>query len=59
MVTKDEDLVFTVFQVMVPSLKGFNDNQELLNVGFVPSLSKDHLSREKGYWVLLANFGLR
>ncbi len=59
MVSKDEDLVFAVFQVVAPSLKGFNDSQELLIVGFVPSLSGDHLLREKGYWVPLANFGFR
>ncbi len=58
MVSKDEDLIFAALQVVAPSLKGFNDSQELLIVGFVPSLSGDHLSRKKGYWVLLANFGL-
>ncbi len=58
-VSKDEDLVFVAFQVVAPGLKGFNDSQELLIVGFVPSLSGDHLSREKGYWVPLANFGFR
>ncbi len=59
MVSKDENLVFAAFQVVVPSLKGFNNSQELLIVGFVPSLNGDHLSRKKGYWVPLANFGLR
>ncbi len=58
MVSKDEDLVFVAFQVVVSSLKSFNNSQELLIMGFVPSLSGDHLSREKGYCVLLANFGL-
>ncbi len=58
MVSKDEDLIFAALQVVAPSLKGFNDSQELLIVGFVPSLNGDHLSREKGYWVPLANFGL-
>ncbi len=58
MVSKDKDLVFAAFQVVAPSLKGFNDSQELLIVGFIPSLSGDHFSREKGYWVPLANFGL-
>ncbi len=59
MVSKDEELVFAAFQVMAPNLKGFNDSQELLIVSLVPSLSEDHLSREKGYWVPLANFGFR
>ncbi len=48
-VSEDENLVFTAFQIVTPSLKGFNDSQELLVVGFVPSLSGDHFSREKGY----------
>ncbi len=59
MVSKDEDLVFAAFQVVAPSLKGFKNSQELLIVGLVPSLNGDHLSREKGYWVPLANFGFR
>ncbi len=58
-VSEDEDLVFTTFQVVAPSLKGFNDGQELLIVSLVSSLSRDHLSREKSYWVPLANFRLR
>ncbi len=58
MVSKDEDLVFTAFQVVAPSFKGFNNSQELLIISLVLSLSKDHLLREKGYWVPLANFGL-
>ncbi len=58
-VSKDKDLVFAAFQVVALSLKGFNDSQELMIVGFVPSLSGDHLSREKGYWVPLANFRFR
>ncbi len=49
MVSKDEDLIFAALQVVAPSLKGFNDSQELLIVGFVSSLSGDHLSRKKGY----------
>ena len=42
-VRKDEDLVFTVLQVVVPSLKGFNNSQELLIVCLVVGLSGDHL----------------
>ncbi len=59
LVSKDEELVFAVLQVVAPSLQGYNDSQELLIVSLVPSLSGDHLLREKGYWVLLANFGIR
>ena len=46
-VSKDEDLVFTAFQVLVPSLKDLHNAQELLIVGFVISLSGDYLLREK------------
>ncbi len=56
MVSKNKDLVFTALQVVVPSLKGFNNSQEFLIVSLVSSLSRDHLLREKGYWVPLANF---
>ncbi len=49
MVSKDKGLICASLQVVTPSLKGFNDSQELLIVGFVPSLSGDHLLREKGY----------
>ncbi len=59
MIDEDEDLIFAAFPIVAPSLKGFNNSQELLIVSLVPSLSGDHLSREKGYWVLLANFELR
>ncbi len=48
-ISEDKDLVFAVFQIVAPSFQGFNDSQELLVVGFVPSLSGDHFSREKGY----------
>ncbi len=59
MVSEDEDLVFAAFQVVAPSIKGFNNGQELLIVSFISSLNGDHLLREKGYWVPLAHFGLR
>ncbi len=58
-VSKDKDLVFAAFKVVAPSLKGFNDSQELLIVSLVPSLSGKYLLREKGYWITLANFGIR
>ncbi len=59
MVSKDEDLIFTAFQVVAPRVKGFNHSHELLIVDFVLNLSGDHLLREKGYWMPLANFGFR
>ncbi len=31
----------------MPSFKGFNNSQERLIMSFVPSLSGDHISREK------------
>ncbi len=49
MVSKDKDLIFVAFQVVALSLKSFNDSQELLILSLVPSLSGDHLLREKGY----------
>ncbi len=58
-VDEDKNLIFAAFEVVAPSLKGFNNSQELLIVTLVPSLSGEHLLREKSYWVPLANFGLR
>ncbi len=59
MVNKNEDLIFAAFQAVAPSLKGFNNSQKLLIVGFVLSLSGDHLLRKKSNWMPLTNFGLR
>ncbi len=47
-ISKDKDLIFAALQLVAPSLKGFNNSQELLIVGFVPSLSEDYFLREKG-----------
>lgn len=58
MVNKGENLVFEVFQLVVPSLKGFNDSQELLVESLIVSLGENHFSREKNYRVPLANFRL-
>ncbi len=58
-VSKDKNLVFAAFQVVVPSLKGFNNSQELLIVSLVSSFSEDHLLKKNGYWMPLTNFGLR
>ena len=56
-VRKDEDLVFSILQVVATSLKGLNNGQELLIMGLVAGLSGDHLSRKKSDWMLLTNFG--
>ncbi len=44
MVSEDEDLVFATFHVVAPSLKSFNDSQELLIMSLVLSLCRNHLS---------------
>ncbi len=49
MVSKDKDLVFAALQIVTPSLKGFNNSQELLIMSLVLSLNRDALLREKGY----------
>ena len=51
MVRKDDELVFAALQIVAPSFKGLNDGQELLIVGLVAGLSKDHFLREKSYWM--------
>lgn len=58
-VGEHKDFVFAAFQVVAPSLEGFNDSQKLLIVSLVPGLSRYHLSGEKGHRVPLTNFGLR
>lgn len=54
MLDKDEKFKFSTFQVVMPSLKGFNNNQKFLVVSFVPSLYQNNFSREKGYEVPMA-----
>ncbi len=49
MVDEDEDLIFAVFQVVIPIFKCFNNSQEFLIVGFIVGLSRDHFSRKIGY----------
>ncbi len=39
---------------MLPSLEYFNNGQQLHIVGLIPSLSRNHLSREKDYRIPLA-----
>lgn len=46
-VNEDEDLIFVAFQVVAPTLKGFNDSQELLIVSLILSFDKYYLSKKK------------
>lgn len=57
MVNEDKDLIFAAFQVVAPSFKSFNNSQQLLIVSLISSLGKDHLLREQGHWIPMANFG--
>lgn len=58
-VNKDEKLIFTTFQVVALSVKSFNNNQNLVIMGFIPSFCEDYFLRKKSYWILLTNFGFR
>lgn len=49
MVNKDENFIFTAFQIVVLSFKDFNDGQELLIMDFISSFCKNHLFKKKGY----------
>lgn len=53
MFSKDKDLVFTAFQVVISSLKNLNDSQELLIVGIVSSFYRDYLFGKKGHQIPL------
>ena len=46
---KLKNLISVALQVVAPSLKGFNYSQQFLIVRFVPSLRRNHFSREKRY----------
>ena len=48
-VYKDEDFVFVMFQVVVPSLQSLNNGQEVLIISFAIGLSENYLSKEKSY----------
>ncbi len=41
MVNKDKNLVFAAFQVIVLSLKGFNNSKKLLVISFIASFGKN------------------
>ncbi len=48
-VSKNNNFMLAVLQVVSPSLESFNNCQQLFVVGFIPSLYRNHLSREQGY----------
>lgn len=52
-VSEDKDLKFAAFQVVGPTLKSFNNDQEFLVMNFIPSLCCNYLSGEKNYGVQL------
>lgn len=57
-VSKDQKLIFTTFQVLLPNLKNLNNDQQLFIIRFVASFSEDCFLREKSHWILLTNFRL-
>ncbi len=46
--------MLAALQVVSASLEGFNDGQQLVVVGLIPSLCRNHLPGEKGYRMPLA-----
>ena len=57
MIGKHKNFEFIVFQVVTPSLKGFNYSQQFLIMRFVPSLCRNHFPGEKNYGLPLAGLG--
>ena len=56
MIGKHKNFEFTALQVVAPGLKSFNYGQQFLIVCFVPSLCRNHFSRDKGYRLALTSF---
>lgn len=55
-VYQDNNLIFATFQIIISSLKGFNNSQKLLIVNLVPSFGGDYYSKKKAtryYWLIL------
>lgn len=46
---REKHLIFGVFQVIITSLKSFNNKQELLIIGLVPNLYRNHFFKKKNY----------
>lgn len=59
LINKDENFKFIVFQVVVLSIRGFNNSKEFLIVNLISSLGRDNFLKKKDYWVLFASFELR
>ncbi len=58
-VNKDKDLIFIILQVVAPSLKSLNNGWKFLIMSLILHLYKKYFLRKKGYWVPLANLGLK
>ena len=55
-VNKEENLILAVFQLVIPSLKDFNNSRELLIVNLVASFDGDYFLKKKTtryYWLIL------
>lgn len=59
MISKDENLIFVVFQIVAPNLQGLNNSQKLWVFGLITSFGKDCFLKEKNYWVQLTNLRLK
>ena len=46
---KDENLMLTTFQIVVPRLKDLDNSQKLTVVGLIPSLYRNHFPKKEGY----------
>lgn len=53
MVDKNEDLKFATFQILIPSLKNFNNGKDFLTKSFIPSFYREHFFTEKYYEMTL------
>lgn len=58
-VSKNKNLIFAAFQVVMPSLISFNNSKRHLIIYFASSIYKNHFLRKKNYQVLLTNFRLK
>ena len=48
-ISKNTDLIFVAFEIVVSSLKDLNNSQKFLIIGFIIGLNRDRFSRKKGY----------
>ncbi len=54
MVCEYENFMLAVFEVVPPRFERFNNGQQLAVMGLISNLSRNHLSKEKGYRIPLA-----